>query len=165
MLALLERESFEQIAVRDIAAEAGVSHATYYRHHPDKESLLNEVATDEIRHLVGMTLAIRNEDDYRAGTRALCAYVADHRSLWSTLLNGGAGAAMREEWVRQSMKVAASEEPENSWLPPDLGTICAATLIAETLSWWLDQPKQAYSVDQVTDILLRLIVSSVMAPD
>ena len=33
---------------------------------------------------------------------ALCAYIEANRALWSILLNGGAGAAMREEWLRQA---------------------------------------------------------------
>jgi hypothetical protein len=72
---------------------------------------------------------------------------------------------MREEWVRQSMRVAASEQPVNSWLPTDLGTICAATLIAETLAWWVDRPAGEISVDQIAAILMRLLTTSIIAPD
>lgn len=165
LLALLLRKSFDQITIRDICAEAGVHYATFFRHHPTKEALLDDIAKDQIRELNALTLAIRDHDDYQAGFQALCAYVADHRSLWATLLNGGAGAAMREEWVRQSQKVAATEAPVNSWMPPELGSICAATLIAETMAWWVGQPKDAYSVDEIADILYRLLSSSIMAPD
>jgi hypothetical protein len=110
-------------------------------------------------------LAIRDADDYAAGFRAPGQYVADHRLLWSILLIGGAGAAMREEWLRQSRIVAAAEEPVNSWLPPELGTICAATLIAESIAWWVAQPQNACSVNDIAKILYRLLVSSVIGPD
>lgn len=165
LLMLLERKPFEQITIRDICAESGVSYATYFRHHPSKESLLDEIATDQIRQLNELTLAIREASDFHAGFRALCAYVDEHRALWSTLLNGGAGPAMRAEWVRQSQRVAAQEQPINSWLPVELGTVCAATLIAETLAWWLAQPRDAYSTDAVASILLRLLTTSIIAPD
>jgi AcrR family transcriptional regulator len=165
LLTLLERKPYEQITIRDICAQAGVHYATFFRHHPTKESLLDAIATDQIRELNNLTLAVRKASDYEAGFRALCAYVDDHRALWSTLLNGGAGAAMREEWVRQSTQVAATEPPVNSWLPPDLGTVCAATLIAETLAWWVGQPSGTYSVSQVASILLRLLSTSLMAQD
>jgi hypothetical protein len=112
-----------------------------------------------------LTLQIRDAEDYLGGFRALFAYVDEHRTLWSTLLNGGAGSAMREEWVRQSRRVAAIEGSANSWLPSDLGTICAATLIAETVAWWVGQPKSAYSVDEAAAILLRLLTSSIIVPD
>lgn len=164
LLALLERLPFDQITVRDICAEAGVHYATFFRHHPTKESLLDDIATDQIQQLNRLSLAIRGGNDYQAGFRALGAYVDEHRALWSTLLNGGAGAAMRQEWVRQAKAVASVERPVASWLPSELATVCAATFIAETLAWWVAQPAGEYGVDDVAGILMRQ-VSSLMAPE
>lgn len=165
MLGVLLEKSFDQITIRDICAAAGVHYATFFRHFQTKEALLDDIAKDQIRHLNALTLAIRNADDYLAGFNALCQYVAEHRTLWSTLLNGGAGSAMREEWLRQSQRVAAKEEPVNSWLPSELGSICAATMIAETLAWWVAQPEDAYGVEEIACILHRLLVSSIISPD
>lgn len=165
MLALLQRKPFDQITVRDICSQAKVHYATFFRHHETKESLLNAVAKGEIAHLSQLTLSIRDAENYEAGFEALCAYVADHRVLWSILLNGGAGSAMREEWVRVSTVVAKDERPINAWLPTELGTICAASLIAETLAWWVSQPEHAYSVPEIARILYRLLSTSIMAPD
>ena len=165
LLALLERKPFDQITVRDICAESGVHYATFFRHHPTKEALLDDIAKEQIRELNVLALAIRDAEDYLAGFRALCAYVDEHRALWSTLLNGGAGAAMREEWLRQSRIVAAGEAPVSSWLPVELGTICAASLIAETLAWWVAQPAGRYSVDDVARMLHRLLTASIIAAD
>ena len=162
---LLERQSFDDITVRDICKQAGVHYATFFRHHETKEALLDSIAKNQIAQLNELTLAIREADDYGAGFRALCTYVDKNRKLFAILLNGGAGAAMREEWVRQSRLVSAREEPINSWLPPDLGTVCAATLIAETIAWWVAQPARRYSVDQVSEILMRMLTTSIIAPD
>lgn len=164
LLALLLRKSFDQITVRDICAEAGVHYATFFRHHATKEALLDAIAQDRIRTLSQLSMAIRQGKDYQAGFLALCRHVDDQRTLWATLLNGGAGSAMREEWVRLSQEVAAKEPPSHSWLPIELGTICAATLIAETLAWWVAQPSGAYSVEQVAGILHRLLLASFIAP-
>jgi len=165
LLTLLEQSSFEQITVRDICAAAGVHYATFFRHHQTKEDLLDLIARAQIAKLNELTLAIRGSNDYAAGFRAMCAYVDDHRILWSTLFNGGAGAAMREEWVRQCMRVAKTEQPVNSWLPTDLGTVCAATLIAETLAWWVGRPAGTVEVDEIAAMLIRLLSTSIMAPD
>jgi AcrR family transcriptional regulator len=165
LLSLLQRKPFDRITIRDICVRAGVHYATFFRHHPTKEALLDAIAKDQIKQLNELTLAIRETDNYEAGFQALCAYVADHRSLWSILLNGGAGSAMREEWLRQSRVVAAAEIAINSWLPIELGTICAATLIAETLAWWVGQPEKAYTSNDIARILLRLLSTSIMAPD
>ena len=165
LLSLLERKPFDQITIRDICAEAGVHYATFFRHHQTKEGLLDDIARSQIEQLNQLTLAIREAASFEAGFQALCAYVSEHRVLWSTLLNGGAGAAMREEWLRQSQKVAAVVAPINSWLPPELGTICAATLIAETIAWWLGKPEGEYSVEASSGILHRMLSTSIIAPD
>ena len=163
MLALLERKAFDQITVRDICAEAGVHYATFFRHHPTKESLLDLIARDQIAKLSDLAMAVRGADDYQAGFRAMCAYVDEHRDLWSTLLNGGAGAAMREEWVRQARQVAEHEASATDWLPKDLGTICSSTIIAETVAWWVGKPRGKISVDEIAAILTRLL-GAVLTP-
>lgn len=165
LLTLLQTRSFDQITVRDICATAGVHYATFFRHHQTKESLLDVTAREQIAQLSERAMAIRGSGDYEAGFRALCTYVEEHRDLFSTLLNGGAGAAMREEWVRQAKTVAATKPPVNHWLPLDLGVICAATLMAETLAWWVSQPAGTVSVDQITSILMRLLTTAIIAPD
>lgn len=165
LLFLLRDRPFDQITIRDITATAGVHYATFFRHHPTKESLLDVTAREQIAKLSNLAMAIRGGDDYEAGFKALCTYVDAHRELFATLLNGGAAGAMREEWVRQSRMVADLESHVDSWLPSDLGVICAATLMAETLAWWLGQPRDKVSVDQASTILYRLITKSIIAPD
>jgi len=99
------------------------------------------------------------------GFHLLCDYVEEHRALWSALLNGGAGATMREEWLRRARLVAESRAPVGSWLPKELGTVCSVALIAETVSWWLAQEPRAYTAADIAAILHRLIVSSTLAPN
>lgn len=165
LLRLLERKSFDQITVRDICAEAGVHYATFFRHHAGKEALLDHIAAEQIVRSVELTLPIKDAGDDRGSLDALCAYVDEHRALWSTLLNGGAGAAMREEWLRQARIVAETREPVASWLPKELGVVCSTSLIVETVAWWLMQPEGAYGADHVAGILERLIAGSTLVRD
>lgn len=165
LLRLLERRPFDLITVREICREAGVHYATFFRHHPTKDALLDHIAAHQIRHLVQLTLPIRTQTSDHASIRALCAYVEEHRALWTSLLNGGAGATMREEWLRQARIVAADQRPVNSWLPLELGTICSVSLIAETISWWLEQEAGVCSSEAIAAILHRLVVTSTLMPD
>lgn len=165
LLRLLERKPFELITVRDICAEAGVHYATFFRHHAGKEALLDHIAAEQIARSVELTLPIRDAGDDRGSLVALCAYVDERRALWSILLNGGAGPAMREEWLRQARIVAETREPAGSWLPKELGTICATSLIVETVSWWLAQPDGAYRAEEIAGILDRLVSSATLAGD
>lgn len=162
LLSLLERKPFDQITIREICAVAGLHYATFFRHHPSKEALLDAVAADQIDTIVELALAPEGGVGPE-GWRVLCLYVEEHRALWSALLNGGAAAAMREEWLRNAQEVAREQEPVGTWLPKELGIVCSVSLIADTLSWWLAQPAGAHSVDEVAAILDRLVTASTMA--
>src|SRR5262245_24216580 len=95
LLELLQRKSLEQITIRDIVARADIGYATFFRHHPTKESLLRDLAADQIDGLVNMALPALDAVDSRAACLALCAYVHERRALWSTLLTGGAAGPVR----------------------------------------------------------------------
>ena len=159
-LALLERKQLDQITIRDICAEAGVHYATFFRHHPSKEALLDHVAADQIDRLVELTLPVQEAIDHQAGFLALCTYIEDHRPLWTTLLNGGAGQAMREELLRVSLAVASRRASQDSWLPVELATRCTVSVIVETISWWLNQPAGAFGIEQAAKMLDRLVAGS-----
>lgn len=165
MLSLLERQAFDQISIRDICAKAGVHYATFFRHHASKEELLEHIAAEQINVVVDLALPIRESIDDATAFHAVCAYVDRHRALWAVLLNGGAGQAMREAWLRRAKIVAAAREPIGTWLPKELGTICSVSLIVETISWWLTQPEGVYSFEDVANILQRLVVGSTLAQD
>lgn len=165
LLRLLEHKPFDQITVRDICAEARVHYATFFRHYTGKERLLEGIAAQQIATIVDLTLPIKDTAGDASAFGALCDYVAEHRALWSILLNGGAGPAMRQEWLGRARLVAESRAPVASWLPKELGTICSTSLIAETIAWWLAQSADAYRADQVAAILDRLVTTSTMTPD
>lgn len=158
LLRLLAAHPFDQITARDICREAGVHYATFFRHHESRQTLLEEIAADQIAALVELTLPVAAAADHAAGFVALCAYVDEHRDLWKVLLNGGAGSAMRAEWLRRARAVAHKMPSAETWLPRDLGIVCTTGMIADTISWWLDQPDDAHGVDEVSRILSRLSI-------
>jgi AcrR family transcriptional regulator len=162
LLALLERKPLEQITIREIAAEAGVHYATFFRHHATKEALLEHVAADQIDRLVELALPVQDSVDTQAGFVALFTYVSEHRTLWTTLLTGGAAGAMREELLRMARELAADRAPKDSLLPVELATTCTVSVIVETISWWLRQPPDAYSSKRAARILHRLLDSSML---
>ena len=58
MLELLATRPFEQITIRELASDAGIGYTTFFRHHPTKESLLEEIAAEEIRQLIDYVLVL-----------------------------------------------------------------------------------------------------------
>jgi AcrR family transcriptional regulator len=160
LLHLLESRAIEDITVREIAGHAQVGYTTFFRHFSSKEALLDAVITVEIQQLTDRALPIYDAADGPGSCMALCAYVDEHRSLWSALLNGGAAPKVREEMLKQSRAVTTTRGPDQS-LPPELGASLAVAVLLELLSWWLRQPAP-WPASRVAEVLHdRVIAPSV----
>ena len=157
LLALLERKHFDQVTIREIAAEAGIGYATFFRHHASKAELLEEVAAEQIGKLMALTLPLLDAADTRVSCLALCKYVGEHRALWSALLTG-AGRVMREEFIRLAALDSAGLGRTRSWLPVELGAIYGVTATVEILTWWLRRPDE-FTAEQIAEIVDRLVVT------
>lgn len=162
LLELLDQKPFEQITIREITSLAGVGYTTFFRHHPGKEELLNDIAADEINHLIELAISTLGANDIREGVMTFCNYIAEHQALWSTLLTGGAASVLREEFIRLSSDIADSWENSPDWLPTDVGIALAASGTIELIAWWLKQ-KEPIPVEQVAIIFERVIVAPVLA--
>ena len=158
MLALITRGAFDKITVRDIVAEAGIGYATFFRHYPSKEALLDAVAGEEIAALLRMTLPLLDPADTRATCLALASYVDERRVVWTALLAGGAAGHLREQFVRLAGRRDVSNGLSSDWLPHDLGLIFGVSATVEILAWWLRQQPDC-PVEQVAEILDRLIIT------
>ena len=158
LLALLERKQLDQITVRDIAAEARIGYATFFRHHESKWELLKDVAEEEITRLMAQGMPLLVADDTRGSALALCRYVRENRAVWSALLTGGAAGAMREEFIRQAMHQGAAQVQKSPWLPVELGAIYGVSATVEILAWWLRQPND-FGVERIAEIVDRLVIA------
>jgi AcrR family transcriptional regulator len=161
LLTLLQTRPLDEIRVSDLCETANIGYATFFRHHPTKESLLHELAADQIRQLIGLTLPAAEADDTRAASTALFTYVAAHRALWSTLLTGGSASAMREEFLRLAREVAATRVHLGRWPPTDVAIIVMVTSTIELVSWWLAQTKPP-SIEQMAEIHEQLVLAPAM---
>ena len=161
MLALLEETPFDQVTIREITARAGTGYATFFRHYPDKEALLGDVASQEIASLLAMTLPILCSASSAETTRALCQHVAEHRTLWSALLTGGAAGILREEFIRQARDLAIGMAQPDIWLPADLAVVYATGATIDLLAWWLARMED-YPAHQIAAILDRLIIAPLL---
>lgn len=158
LLQLLELKPLEQITILDICEAANVGYTTFFRHHPTKESLLDDVAAEQIGELVGLALPLAEAVDKRAASVAIFTYVDEHRKLWSTLLTGGAERALRDEFLRISREIAATRARPGIWPPADIAIILIVSSTIELLSWWLRQRKPL-TVEQVAEIHERVILA------
>ena len=164
LLALLEERSQEHITIRDITTRAQVGYATFFRNYPDKEALLHDLAADEINRLLTMTLPLFFGVDSESSCRALCAYVWEHRKLWTGLLTGGAAPTLKQEYLNQALRLLDEPDQSKSWLPGDLAVTFAVTAIIEILAWWLKQ-EHPLAVKDMAETLNRLAVQPIMSID
>jgi AcrR family transcriptional regulator len=164
LLALLEQKPLDQITIRDIAAVSGTGYATFFRHYETKGALLTDLAADQIRELIGLSLPVLQVSDARPAAIALCRYVDERRALWSALLTGGAAGTMREEFIRQASQIPPIQIAASSWLPPDLRIIFGVCATVEILAWWLQKGPDV-TVEQVAEILDRLVITPTVTAD
>lgn len=158
MLEILAEKPFDQIQILELTVRAGVGYATFFRHYSGTVDVLDEVAGDQIRDLLGMTIPVFEQFDSAVSLRALCHYIAEHRSLWRTLLTGGAAHRVRSEFVRQAREWSRRVGGGPTSVPVDLGTVCAAGSTIDALAWWLEQG-QAYSIDDMADFINALVIA------
>jgi AcrR family transcriptional regulator len=158
LLELLKSTSFERITPRQIADKAGFAHATFYRHYPSKEAILNEFAREEMIHMIQSATQVLDQAGLKNAALALCEYVDRKRALWSILLNGGAYARMREEILSLARTLAAQRAVPRDRLPPELGVVFACSAVVEIVAWWLRQETRHSSkfvAGLLTDLVLK----------
>ena len=158
MLALLGEKPFDQIQILDLTGRANIGYATFFRHYAGTEDVLNEIAGDQIRELLDMTIPVMLQYDSSVSLRKLCQYVYERRDLWRTLLAGGAAHAVRGEFVRQAREWARKVDNGGKGIPVDLGTVCTAGATIDALAWWLER-SDAYTVDEIADFIDQLAIT------
>ncbi|MEO6716068.1 MAG: TetR/AcrR family transcriptional regulator [Novosphingobium sp.] len=161
LLVLLEAMPFDQVTIREITARAGTGYATFFRHYPDKEALLGDVASQEIASLLAMVIPMLGPDGSGKTTSALCRHVGVHRKLWFALLTGGAAGILRAEFIRQARDLVGNMDQPESWLPSDLAVVYGTGSTIDLLAWWLAHD-EAYSADEIAAILDRLIIAPLL---
>jgi len=159
LLEILAEKPFDEIQILDLTGRAGVGYATFFRHYPGTTAVLDEVAGDQIRELLEMTIPVLRQFDSAASVKALCDYIHARRGLWRTLLTGGAAHRVRSEFVRQARAWSRrADDGRPMPVPLDLGTVCAAGSTLDALAWWLDEG-QSYAVEDMARYIDRLIIT------
>lgn len=163
LLELIDRKPIDEVTIKEITDTAELSYPTFFRRFESKEELLEYIAMEEVRRLLGLGQSAFEGGRPKRSGKALCDYVQAHRKMWKTLLTGGAAAAMRREFMRVAEEIAASGPRANPWIPIDLAVPFVTSAIFELLAWWMRQPDD-YPVDNVIKLFDALIVDAVARP-
>lgn len=161
MHALLGRKAFDQLTVREVAAEAGTGYATFFRHYAGLEDLLDDVVSEELDALLDRTMPVFIADNTRASCETLCSYVDANRALWCSILTGGAAARVREEFIRKAHALVAQHERPGGRIPSSLAVIFATSAVLDILSWWLREGSER-PVAEIAGYIDELAVAPVL---
>lgn len=163
LLKLIETRPLEQIAIKEVTSEAGVSYPVFFRQFSSIEELLADLAAEEVRGLLTQTSPLFDAAAPSANLIELCHYVQQRRALWKSLLTAGAASAMRSEFTRIASEIGQKTPRANPWLPVELASAYVASGMFEILAWWLNQPED-YPLANVAKLIDALIVRSVAVP-
>lgn len=159
LLELVAARPLSEVSIKEICNRAGLSYPTFYRRFASKEELLTRIATDEVRLLLKLGLSAAKRGKEASSAKTMCEYIEAHRSLWRTLLTGGAADAMRQEFMLLSREVAETHPRSNPWLPVDLAVPFVASGIFEILAWWMKQP-DSYPTNNVVKLVEALVIDN-----
>jgi AcrR family transcriptional regulator len=161
MIALAEESPLDAITVRAIAARAGVGYATFFRHYPDKDALLADVADRLIREFLERVAPLLQEKDRAAAARSMCDFVLEHLAIYKALLAGGSGETVRAEMLRQTMiTMAATRQRKPDGPLDDLMLFHLVSAILNLLSWWL-RNLSAVSAASMAEVIERTVLTPV----
>lgn len=163
LLKLVEETAFEQITIRMITQEAGVSYPVFFRRYSTKEELLEDIAIEEVGALFFRTHPMFDASQGKHGVTELCAFVNSRRTLWKSLLTSGAAPAMRTQFARIAAELGENSPRANPWLPVSLASAFVAAGLFEILAWWLSQPDD-YPVSGIVTFIEELIVQPLALP-
>lgn len=163
LLKLLEHRPFDEISLKELTDAAGLSYPTFFRRFASKQQLLDDLAADEVRVVMHLSLGAFEGRKGRESGADLCGYIQKHRHLWKTLLTGGAEMAMRREFIRAAEEIADTRPRNAPWLPRDLAPPFVTSGIFEILAWWMRQPDD-YPLENVVALFDALVIDTVMRP-
>jgi AcrR family transcriptional regulator len=161
MTELAEELPLESITVRAIAVRAGVGYATFFRHYPDKEALLSDVADVLTQAFLARIRPLLQQRERRAAARSLCAFVLEHEALYRALIAGGSGETVRAEMLRQCLATVAEVRTRQPDGPLD--DLIVLHLVSSTLyltAWWL-RNLATVDVETMAEIVERLVLTPV----
>lgn len=155
---LVLQQGYESISIRELAAQAGVGYATFFRHYPSKDALLLDLLQRSIQEMARLLPPGLDADPSDEG-RLIFVHAAQHQQLYRILLSGGGALALLEE-VQAAAVAEVMRRFSRQTAPAIPLEILAHHLVAATIAligWWL-QHDQPYPPPRMGQIYAELIM-------
>lgn len=159
LISLTLEKGFEDVTIKDITDRADVGYATFFRHFPDKESLLAyvlETMRIEFQALLVPHSIITSPE--RMGT-LLFEYVEENVDLCRVLLDSTDTMLLLrpvQEIGVQEIKVLFNESPRQA-IPLELAGDHLITSLVMLIRWWLEH-EMPFPPEQMGKYASELII-------
>jgi AcrR family transcriptional regulator len=158
----LER-GYDAVTIRDITERADVGYATFFRHYPDKDSLLADLLhamkDDFTRLLVPFSIV---SDPEHTGT-LIFEYVQANCDLCRVLLNSTDTMSLLRpmEAIGQQEMAPLLEPARDNLVPVDVAADHLMSSLVMLIRWWLEHDLP-YPPERMGKIAAELIIKPVL---
>jgi len=158
LLDLTLEQGYATVTIRDIVHRAGVGYATYFRHYPDKESLLIDALSIYLAELIALIRQQPAGDGARAGEQ-LFAFVGGREQLSRAFLLSSTDTGLTDKVIAAGMQsIFASTTPRiDADAPADITAFHIVSASLALVRWWLEHGKP-YPPAQMGAIYDRLVL-------
>ncbi len=159
LVSLTLEKGYDEVTIREITDRADVGYTTFFRHYPDKETLLADVLNlmkEEFQLALTPDLIVSEPE--KMGT-LLFEYVRENRDLCRVLLDSTNTIALLRPLQEMGLQEAERMfgPTKDRQVMVDLGVNHLMTSIVMMIRWWLDHD-MPYTPGKMGDIMAELII-------
>lgn len=158
LIELTLEKGYESVTIKDITERADIGYATFFRHYPDKESLLQAVLEVVLEELINLLMLPRASADFKQLGTLLFQYVAANEKIIRVLLSSQGSANLLQRVIQHGTEnvLQESKPRQDSLVPPEVAAYHLVTSSISLIQWWLNQ-NEKHSPEKMGIIYKALI--------
>jgi AcrR family transcriptional regulator len=159
MLALLPKQSWDDLSIQDICNQANVGRSTFYIHYHSKDELLSENLND-LRDSLSAA-ASPSAAQTLGSLHGLLAHMVQQKQVFKSVVGRRSGQAI-ERRFREMVCQLMERDLIPIKMPLQQRQMLARYLaggIVDLMAWWVDNPK-APSVDALEQLIQELAAAA-----
>ena len=163
LIKLTLEKGYESVTIRDITELADVGYATFFRHYPDKETLLAAVLQSMKEEFQALLIPHSMVSDPEKTGTLIFQYVYANRDLCKVLLNSTDTMSLLRPVQAIGLKETAIifGALNEQTIPTEMAANHLMVSLVMLIRWWLDNGMR-YSPEHMGEIAAKLIIRPVI---
>lgn len=157
LIELTLEKGFEAVTIRDLTERADIGYATFFRHYPDKEALVNHLLEETLHELLELVVPVSHHPQHSA--MLIFEHVQQRPDLHRVLLSlHGSDSRIRQIYAIGIENILKVNKPlPSAIIPPDLAAHHMMASILGLIEWWLGH-HMPYPPERMGAIVSALII-------